>query len=69
MAHLSFCTNFGSLELLAADIWVTLCVHPFKFSKFVLLFLMFLLIFINMQIRSFIYHTIGLKYNVSTFIW
>ena len=30
-----------------------------------LLFLMFSLIFMNMQIRSFLYHTIGLKGNVS----
>ena len=45
-----------------------LYVHPFKFSNIFLLFLMFSLIFIDMQIRSFVYHTIGLKCNVSTFI-
>ena len=32
MTHLSFGTN-GSLEKLAADIWVMLYVHPFKFSN------------------------------------
>ena len=42
-----------------------LYVHPFKFSYIFLLFLMFMLIFMNMQIRSFVYHTIGLKCNVS----
>ena len=30
MTHLSFGTNFGSLELLAADIWVMLYIHPIK---------------------------------------
>ena len=69
MTHLSYGTNFGILEKLAADIWVMLYVHPFKFSNIFLLFLMFSLIFMNMQIRSFVYHTIGLKCNVSTFIW
>ena len=51
MTHLSFGTNFGNLELLAADIWIMLYVHPFKFSNILLLFLMFSLIFMNMQIR------------------
>ena len=33
------------------------------------LILLFSLIFMNMQIRQFVYHTIGLKCNVLTFIW
>ena len=41
MTHLSFGTIVGSLEQLAADIWVMLYVHPFKFSNIFLLFLMF----------------------------
>ena len=66
MIHLSFGTNFGSLEQLAADIWVMLYVHPFKVSNIFLLFLMFSSIFMNMQIRLFLYHTTGLKCNVLT---
>ena len=54
---------------LAADILVMLFVHPFKFSNIFLFFLTFSLIFINTQIRQFVYHTIGLKCKVSTFIW
>ena len=51
MTLLSFGTNFGSFEKLAADIWVMLYVHSLKFSNIFLLFLMFSLIFMNMQIR------------------
>ena len=51
MTHLSFDTNFGSLEELAADIWIMQYVHRFKFFYIFLLFLMFSLIFMNMQIR------------------
>ena len=69
MTHLSYGTNFESLDYLAADILVMLYVHPFEFSNIFLLFLMFSLIFMNMRIRSFVYHTIGLKCNVLTFIW
>ena len=69
MFHLSFGTNFGSLEHLAADIWVMLYLHPFKVSNIFLLFLMFSSIFMKMQIRLFLYHTTGLKCNVLTFIW
>ena len=69
MTHFSYDTNFGRLEMLAADIWVMLYVHPFKLSNIFLLFLMFSLIFMSMQIRLFVYHTVGLKCNVSTFIW
>ena len=59
MTQLSFGTNFGSLEWLAIDIWVMLFVHPLKFSTIVLLFLMFSLLFMNVQIRQFVYHAIG----------
>ena len=69
MTHLSFGTNFESLQQLAADIWVMLYVNPFKVSNNFLLFLMFSLIFMNMQIRYFLYHTTGLTCNVSTSIW
>ena len=40
MTHLLFGTNFGSLEQLAADLWVMLYVPPFKISTIFLLFLM-----------------------------
>ena len=65
MTHLLFGTNFGSLEELAAYIWVMLYVHPFKFSNIFLLFVMFSLIFMNMKITYFYHHTIGLECNVS----
>ena len=45
-----------------------LYVHPFKFSNIFLLFLMFSFIFMNMQIRKFAYHTIGLKCNAPNLI-
>ena len=61
MTHLSFGTNFESLQQLATDIWVMLYVNPFKVSNSFLLFLMFSLIFMNMQIRYFLYHTIVLS--------
>ena len=69
MTHLLFSTNFGSLECLAADIWVMFYVHSFKVFNSFFLFLMFSVIFMNIQIRQFVYHTTGLKCNVSTFIW
>ena len=53
MTHLSFGTNFESLQQLAADIWVMLYVNPFKVSNNFLLFLMFSLIFMNMQLDTF----------------
>ena len=65
MTHRSFGTNFGSLEKLAADIWVMLYVHPFKVSNIFLLLVMFSFIFMNMQIRSFVFHTTGVKCKVS----
>ena len=52
MIHLSFGTNFGIREQLAADIWVMLYVHTFKFSTIFLFFSnVLILIFMNMQIR------------------
>ena len=51
MTQLSFGTNFGSLELSTADKWVMLYVHPFKFSIIFILFLMFSILFMDMQIR------------------
>ena len=40
-----------------------LYIHHFKISNIVLLFLMFTLIFLNMQMILFVFHTIGLKCN------
>ena len=59
ITQISFGTIFGSLEWLAAHIWAMLFVYHLKFSSIVLLFLMFSLLFMNMQIRQFVYHTIG----------
>ena len=46
MTQLSIGTNFGSLEQLAADIWVMLLVHPLNFST---IFFLISNVFINIH--------------------